>query len=98
MAKGLAEAGAQRRSQPIEADRILERDTALQKIHRHWGTQGGFAPERLGEAVHLALSTARPKARYTVIKQRFKNWTFPRLLPTRMLDAIVAKQLGFIKS
>jgi hypothetical protein len=33
----------------------------------------GFSPERLGEAVHLALSTAKPNARYAVIKQRFKN-------------------------
>ena len=57
----------------------------------------GFSPERLGEAVHLALSTAKPKARYAVIRQRFKNWTLPRLLPARMLDSVVAKQLGFIK-
>jgi len=57
----------------------------------------GFSPERLGEAVHLALSTAKPKARYAVIKQRFKNWTLPRLLPARIRDAVVAKQLGFIK-
>ena len=38
----------------------------------------GLPPERLGEAVHLALSTAKPKARYAVIPQRFKNWTLPR--------------------
>jgi len=57
----------------------------------------GFSPELLGEAVHLALSTAKPKARYAVIKQRFKNWTLPRLLPARLLDSVVAKQLGFIK-
>ena len=57
----------------------------------------GLSPERLGEAVHVALSTAKPKARYAVVKQRFKNWTLPRLLPARMLDAVVAKQLGFIK-
>jgi NAD(P)-dependent dehydrogenase (short-subunit alcohol dehydrogenase family) len=73
---------------------------AVQSFQKFIVTEGrkGFSPERLGEAVHLALSTARPKARYTVIKQRFKNWTLPRLLPTRMLDAVVAKQLGFIKS
>src|ERR1700729_1769816 len=58
----------------------------------------GLSPERLGEAVHVALSTAKPKARYAVIKQRFKNWTLPRLLPVRMLDAIVAKQLGLTKA
>jgi NAD(P)-dependent dehydrogenase (short-subunit alcohol dehydrogenase family) len=54
----------------------------------------GLAPERLGEAVHVALTTAKPKARYAVIPQRFKNWTLPRFLPTRMLDAVFAKQLG----
>jgi len=57
----------------------------------------GLPPERLGEAVHLALSTAKPKARYAVIPQRFKNWTLPRLLPVRMLDAAVAKQMGLKK-
>ena len=54
----------------------------------------GLSPERLGEAVHVALTMANPKARYAVVPQRFKNWTLPRLLPTRMLDAYLAKQMG----
>jgi NAD(P)-dependent dehydrogenase (short-subunit alcohol dehydrogenase family) len=72
---------------------------AVQNFQKFIVAEGrkGLSPERLGEAVHLALSTAKPKARYAVIKQRFKNWTLPRLLPARMLDAVVAKQLGFIK-
>ena len=53
----------------------------------------GLAPERLGEAVHVALTKAKPKVRYAVIPQRFKNWTLPRLLPARMLDAELAKQM-----
>jgi hypothetical protein len=57
----------------------------------------GLSPERLGEAVHVALSTAKPKARYAVVPQRFKNWTLPRLLPVRMLDAGLAKALGLTK-
>ena len=57
----------------------------------------GLSPERLGEAVHVALTTAKPKARYAVIPQRFKNWTLPRLLPARMLDAQFAKLLGLTK-
>jgi hypothetical protein len=57
----------------------------------------GLSPERLGEAVYGALTTAKPKARYAVVPQRFKNWTLPRLLPTRMLDAGLAKQLGLTK-
>jgi hypothetical protein len=72
---------------------------AVQNFQKFIVAEGrkGFSPERLGQAVHLALSTAKPKARYAVIKQRFKNWILPRLLPARMLDAAVAKQLGFIK-
>src|SRR6202522_636675 len=57
----------------------------------------GLSPERLGEAVHVALSKAKPKARYAVIPQRFKNWTLPRLVPARMLDAELAKQMKLTK-
>ena len=57
----------------------------------------GLPPERLGEAVHVALSTAKPKARYAVIPQRFKNWTMLRLLPVRMFDNFIAKQMGLTK-
>ncbi len=57
----------------------------------------GLPPERLGETVHVALSTAKPKARYAVVPQRFKNWTLPGLLPARMLDAQFAKALGLAK-
>jgi NAD(P)-dependent dehydrogenase (short-subunit alcohol dehydrogenase family) len=57
----------------------------------------GLSPEHLGEAVHVALTTAKPRARYAVVPQRFKNWTLPRLLPARMLDSGLVKQLGLTK-
>ena len=57
----------------------------------------GLSPERLGEAVHVALSTAKPKARYAVVPQSLKNWTLPRLLPARMLDTQLSKLLGLTK-
>lgn len=59
--------------------------------------KNGLSPERVGEAVHMALTTAKPKTRYAVVPQRFKNWTLPRLLPDRMLDAQLAKLLGLTK-
>ena len=42
---------------------------AVQKFQKFIVAEGrkGFSPEHLGEAVYLALSTARPKARYAVI-------------------------------
>jgi NAD(P)-dependent dehydrogenase (short-subunit alcohol dehydrogenase family) len=83
----------------LSAFKSTEYWNAVQNFQKFVIAEGrkGFSPERLGEAVHLALSTAKPKARYAVIKQRFKNWTLPRLLPARMLDSVVAKQLGFVK-
>ena len=57
----------------------------------------GLPPERLGEAVHLALTATSPKTRYAVVPQRFKNWILPRLMPTRMLDRYLAKQMKLIK-
>jgi NAD(P)-dependent dehydrogenase (short-subunit alcohol dehydrogenase family) len=69
----------------------------FQKFIVNEARTNGLPPERLGEAVYLALSAAKPKARYAVVPQRFKNWTLPRLLPTRMVDAQLAKLLGITK-
>src|ERR1022692_2337205 len=70
----------------------------FQKFIVNEGRNNGLSPERLGEAVHVALRTAKPKARYAVVPQRFKNWTLPRLLPARMVDAQLAKLLGLTKA
>jgi NAD(P)-dependent dehydrogenase (short-subunit alcohol dehydrogenase family) len=69
----------------------------FQKFIVNEARTNGLPPERLGDAVHVALSTAKPKARYAVIPQRFKNWTLPRLLPARMVDATLAKALGLTR-
>jgi len=73
---------------------------AVQNFQKYVVTEArthGLSPERLGEAVHVALTATKPKARYAVVPQRFKNWTLPRLLPVRMVDAFFAKQLGLTK-
>jgi len=57
----------------------------------------GLPPERLGEAVYIALSKSRPNTRYAVVPQRFKNWILPRLMPTRMLDRYLAKQMKLLR-
>ena len=41
----------------------------------------GWPPERLGEAVHVALTVAKPKARYAVVPQRFKTGPCPDFCP-----------------
>lgn len=72
---------------------------AVKNFQKYIVSEGrkGLSPERLGKAVHVALTAAKPKARYAVVPQRFKNWTLPRLLPTRILDAAMAKQMGLTK-
>ncbi len=54
----------------------------------------GLRPERLGEAVLVALTARRPRTRYAVVPQRFKNWTLPQLLPKRLLDTLIGRQIG----
>ncbi len=58
----------------------------------------GLAPEVIGEAVYTALTIRNPKAVYTVVRQKLKNWTLPMLLPRRTLDRLIGKQLGLVLS
>lgn len=72
---------------------------AIENFRKYLVTEGrkGLPPERLAGAVYAALTAAKPKTRYAVVPQRLKNWTLPRLLPSRMVDDAIAKQMGFIK-
>lgn len=57
----------------------------------------GMKPEVIGEAVYTALTHQSPQVCYTLVQQKWKNWTLPRLLPKRMVDRAIGKQLGLIK-
>ena len=72
---------------------------ALKKFQRQIVAEGrkGLTPKELGKAVHLALTAKKPRPRYAVVRQRFQNWTLPRILPTRMLDAGLAQRFGLKK-
>jgi hypothetical protein len=50
--------------------------------------------ERVGEAIHLALTAPKPKARYAVVTNRLVDWTLPILLPKRVVDRLIANRLG----
>jgi hypothetical protein len=72
---------------------------AIESFRKYIVTEGrkGLSPERLASTVYAALTAAKPKTRYAVVPQRLKNWTLPRLLPDRMIDDAIAKQMGFIR-
>ncbi len=56
----------------------------------------GLAPEKIGEVVHTALTTAKPKTRYIVTPDPLQNW-LSNNLPKRMVDQTIAKQLGLTR-
>ncbi len=43
------------------------------------------------------MESRKPKPRYTFMARKFTNYTLPRILPTRMVDRIMGKMLGFVK-
>jgi NAD(P)-dependent dehydrogenase (short-subunit alcohol dehydrogenase family) len=57
----------------------------------------GFPPERIGETILQALTARSPRVRYAVVPQRFRNWFIPLLLPRRLVDAVLARNLGLAR-
>lgn len=69
--------------------------SALQKIRTYMLDRGpkGLKPERLGEAIHHALTTPHPRTRYTVTPDGFQEF-MQAVLPTRTMDKLIAGRLG----
>ncbi|MEZ5844969.1 MAG: SDR family NAD(P)-dependent oxidoreductase [Hyphomicrobiaceae bacterium] len=75
------------RSSPWHASLVRAREMSreLERI--------GLPPERVGELVHTALTTARPKVRYAIVPDPVKTW-FSANLPKRLVDRITARMLA----
>ncbi len=69
--------------------------TQLQKIRSYMLDRGpkGLKPEKLGEAIHHALTTPHPKVRYTVSPDGFQD-TLVDILPKRVVDRMIGGRLG----
>lgn len=73
---------------------------AARKVQKY-AVEGGRAapgPERVAEAVLRALMAKRPPARIPVVTSSILGNTLPRLLPTRVLDWLIARRLGFLEA
>jgi NAD(P)-dependent dehydrogenase (short-subunit alcohol dehydrogenase family) len=72
---------------------------ALARVKRYALEIGkkGLPPERIGEVVKTALTAARPKARYTLAPDPITTLITSRF-PKRMVDKLIAGQLGLKKS
>lgn len=70
---------------------------AARRVQKYMVEDGrrGYPPEKVGEVVLHALTTARPSVRYSVIPGSAFRRIIQSLLPKRMVDRIIAKNLGF---
>lgn len=70
---------------------------ALKRTQKYMITEGrnGYPPEKLGEVVLQALTTSNPRIRYAVVPGNPIMLFIQSLLPKRMIDNIIAKNLGF---
>lgn len=57
--------------------------------------RNGYPPEKVGEVTVHALTTPKPRVRYSVIPGSSFRRIIQMLLPKRMVDRIIAKNLGF---
>ena len=57
----------------------------------------GYPPEKVGEVVLHVLTTAKPRVRYAVVPGNPITRFIQSLLPKRVIDRVVAKNLGFEK-
>ena len=55
--------------------------------------QKGWTSEKAAKIIFRIFERSRPKVRYALVNQRFKNWILPGLLPNRVLDKFVRKKL-----
>ncbi|MDO8324166.1 MAG: SDR family NAD(P)-dependent oxidoreductase [Phenylobacterium sp.] len=83
------------RPEDIEPYRHTPFYPALQKVHAFMTSSGaaGLPPEAIGEAVAKALTTAKPKVRYTVAPNPLTTFMMANL-PRRVVDNMVGKRLG----
>jgi NAD(P)-dependent dehydrogenase (short-subunit alcohol dehydrogenase family) len=57
----------------------------------------GYPPEYLGLVIWKALTSAHPRTRYgySVTPRPFSSWILPQLLPARLLDQMIRKNMGW---
>jgi NAD(P)-dependent dehydrogenase (short-subunit alcohol dehydrogenase family) len=72
----------------------VEAARRLQKYMIEDGRKG-YPPEKVGEVVLHALTTPKPRVRYAVIPGSSLRRIIQMLLPKRVVDRIIARNLGF---
>jgi len=58
--------------------------------------RNGLPVERVSEVILRALTSAKPRVRYTITPNPFRSWLM-LMLPKRFIDNLIAKNLGLIQ-
>lgn len=68
----------------------------LERFYRAFVRQGrdGYPADRLGELIHKALTTRRPRLRYAAVKGRMVEKLMMNVASDRTLDRMIASMLG----
>lgn len=86
----------------LDASPYLATDYAesIQKFNAYCQQEStsGFTTEEMGKLVADILETPKPKTRYALEKQRIAKWIIPNLLPDRLLDKLIGKDMSLIKA
>jgi NAD(P)-dependent dehydrogenase (short-subunit alcohol dehydrogenase family) len=71
---------------------------SAQRIQKYMIRNGrnGFPPEKMGEVVRHVLTTPKPRVRYAVVTDNFLSRFIQMLLPKRVIDRFIARNLGFM--
>ncbi|GAA4380558.1 SDR family NAD(P)-dependent oxidoreductase [Hymenobacter koreensis] len=56
----------------------------------------GLEPANVAAQLVAIFEAQKPKARYTIVPSRLQDWILPRLLPSRLFDRIIGKQIGLL--
>lgn len=58
------------------------------------GIGKGLKPDEVANLIYKVFLKNHPKARYSIDPNRFRNWMVRFILPTKLVDRIMAKKLG----
>lgn len=59
--------------------------------------KNAWTSDRAAQIIFDAFEAKKSKVRYLIVPQKFKNWTLPRLMPTRTVDKFIGKAIGLLK-
>ena len=70
--------------------------TKFQKYFVKNGAEG-LAADYMGQRTVAIFEKRKPRVRYAIVKNFFKDWKIPMLLPARTLDRIIGKATGLLR-